>query len=140
MCLPGERKEMEGKCMHIEMSELHENFWSLPYQKKSGLKITLCMNTWNICIHSFECIFIYLQSQIFKWYTFPYHICIKSQPGIYYSIWKRKVARDIVLNIYAILKEIFHRISWGLFKCIYWYACPFFLQENDYFKKIKAIL
>lgn len=34
MCLPRERKETEGKCMHIDMSESHENFLSLPCQKK----------------------------------------------------------------------------------------------------------
>ena len=38
-CLPGEREEMEETCMHIEMSELHENFWSLPCQKNQDSKL-----------------------------------------------------------------------------------------------------
>lgn len=138
MCLPGERKELEGKCMHIEMSELHENFWSLPFQKKSqdsrlhyvwipGIYTFIHLNVFSyICNHKF------LNDTRFS-ISYLYKIPART----FYSFLKRKITRDFLLNIHAILKETFHRLSWGLFKCIYWYECPFFLQENDYFKKSK---
>lgn len=119
-CLRKEKKWKESVCI-LKCLNCMKTF-DLFLAKKSGLKFILCMTTWNISIHSFDCIFINLQSQVFKWYKFSLSYMYKIPArNILLFIWKRKIARDILLkklNIHAILKEMIHRISWGLFKCM----------------------
>lgn len=146
MSLPGERKDMEEKCMHTEMSELHENFWSLPCQK---IRIQNYIMYENLeYMHSLIWLYFHKSAITNVQMIQVFHIIFVGNPSqdILFFIWKRKIARHILLkelNMHAILKKTLCRWSWGLFKCmefiyihVYREVCmSYFFQENNYFKK-----
>lgn len=84
VCLGKEKKWKESVCILICLNRMKTFYLFLAKKKKKIRTQDLIMHEYLEYTHSFICIFINLQSHIFKFDTsFPYHICIKFQPGCF---------------------------------------------------------